>query len=251
MKVAFLLKELFNLNGTAYYDFIPYKYGAYSFQLNQDLIKLCEINFIQNSEGYRTNTAFNFNNEAIKEAIVQYKEYSVSELENMIYEEYPYYTLNSKIHKKTYSPEKKDGVYTIGYEGISVDTFLNRLIQNSIDLVADVRAVPLSRKYGFSGRQLENILSKINIKYSSVKDLGVADGIRKRMGEISREEYLYLYEVSLKNKTKQLEEISQTVNSSGNVAILCFEKNHEECHRSVVSKHIQTDKKVIHIESKF
>jgi uncharacterized protein (DUF488 family) len=247
MKMAFLLKQLFNFDDTAYYDFIPYKYGAYSFQLDQDLNKLYEINFIQKSEGYRTDTTFSFNNEAIKEAIAQYKECSASELENIIYEKYPYYTLNSVIHKKTFFPDKKDGVYTIGYEGISVDTFINTLIKNSIDVVVDVRAVPLSRKYGFSGGQLENMLPKINIKYSSLKGLGVADSIRKRIGEISRDEYLGLYEISIKNKTEQLKELSQIVNLDGNVAILCFEKNHKECHRSVVSEHIQTDKKVLHI----
>jgi hypothetical protein len=39
-------------------------------------------------------------------------------------------------------------IYTLGYEGISLEAYINKLIKNDVKLLCDVRKNPLSRKFG-------------------------------------------------------------------------------------------------------
>ncbi|MDR2869636.1 MAG: DUF488 domain-containing protein [Deferribacteraceae bacterium] len=247
MKVAFLIHKSLCLDSVTFYDFVPYKYGAYSFQLDKDIVKLCELKLLRysDSEGFVTSKIFK--NELSKEFVSKYQEETAKTLTDLIYEQYPYYTLNSVIREKNYSISEMDGLYTIGYEGRSIDSFVNILIQNNIKIVADVRATPLSRKYGFSVRQLESILLKMGIHYYSAKSLGVPNHIRNLIDEISMDEYLDLYSVALKNQSESLGKLSQIINQGTSTVLLCYENNHQECHRSVVAKKVETDKKVVNL----
>ena len=64
-------------------------------------------------------------------------------------------------------------LYTIGYEGLNQDGFLKWLHYFNIDVVADVRDLPLSRKKGFSKTGLSDFLIKEDIEYFSYRELGV------------------------------------------------------------------------------
>lgn len=63
-------------------------------------------------------------------------------------------------------------VYTIGYEGTDIERFVKTLTAVGIEAVADVRAVPLSRKKGFSKNALQEHLEKAGIKYLAMQQLG-------------------------------------------------------------------------------
>ena len=63
-------------------------------------------------------------------------------------------------------------VYTIGYEGADVDRFLTTLKDAGVAAVADVRAVALSRKKGFSKSQLRGNLAEVALGYRHFIDLG-------------------------------------------------------------------------------
>ncbi len=56
-------------------------------------------------------------------------------------------------------------VFTIGYEGISLEIYLNKLVKNNIKLLVDVRKNPLSMKYGFSKTLLKRFCESLGIKY--------------------------------------------------------------------------------------
>ncbi|WP_200885350.1 DUF488 family protein [Jejuia pallidilutea] len=58
-------------------------------------------------------------------------------------------------------------LFTIGYEGISLEHYLNKLIRNNIKLLCDVRKNALSMKYGFSKSQLKNACEGVCIKICS------------------------------------------------------------------------------------
>ncbi len=97
------------------------------------------------------------------------------------YTYYPEYTINSEI-RTDYMPDKEltgiqglntnttgDCLFTIGYEGISIDSYIFKLLENNISHVIDVRKNPASMKYGFSKSQLVRLLGKLpmNIYHSS------------------------------------------------------------------------------------
>ena len=63
-------------------------------------------------------------------------------------------------------------IFTIGYEGATMDDFLSALKQAGVERVIDVRALPLSRRPGFSKTPLQNALAEAGIEYVHLKALG-------------------------------------------------------------------------------
>ena len=70
---------------------------------------------------------------------------------------------------------------TIGYEGRSLEVYLNLLLKNSVTLLCDVRRNPLSRKYGFSKRTLSNACESVGIRYEHLPELGIASEKRREL----------------------------------------------------------------------
>lgn len=62
-------------------------------------------------------------------------------------------------------------LFTIGYEGSSLDGYLNRLIKNNVRTLIDLRRNPLSRKYGFSKKTLAETVKKLGIDYVHIPEL--------------------------------------------------------------------------------
>ncbi|MDR3233557.1 MAG: DUF488 domain-containing protein [Planctomycetaceae bacterium] len=56
-------------------------------------------------------------------------------------------------------------VYTIGYEGVTIEMFLRRLTAAGIKQLIDVRRNPLSCKPGFSKKVLAMYLNEIEVEY--------------------------------------------------------------------------------------
>lgn len=73
-----------------------------------------------------------------------------------------------------------DRIFTFGYEGLSVDAFVQRLKTTGIETVVDVRANPLSRKPGFSKRALAAALSPASIAYIHLPAMGCPKPVRDR-----------------------------------------------------------------------
>lgn len=66
----------------------------------------------------------------------------------------------------------KRTIRTIGYEGSTIEHFIAALRHAEIDVLIDVRELPLSRKKGFSKNQLAEILAKADIEYVHLRGLG-------------------------------------------------------------------------------
>jgi uncharacterized protein (DUF488 family) len=127
-------------------------------------------------------------------------------------------------------------LYTIGYEGINVDVFLNSLENNGIKTLIDVREIPQSRKPGFSKSRLKNILELHNIKYIHFPQLGSPKVIRTQLytdGDYKTffQDYRVHASVELDTIMKLLD-IAETTT----VCLLCFEHNPKKCHRSVLAE---------------
>jgi len=90
-----------------------------------------------------------------------------------VYEKYPEYTIFSEIKKKKEYIRNLTGVYSIGYEGLSIDEFLMKLIDEKIKILVDVRNNPWSMKFGFTKHKLEMFCEKMNIQYTNLPSLGI------------------------------------------------------------------------------
>jgi len=134
---------------------------------------------------------------------------------------------------------KNKVLYTSGYEGLELAQFIANLKENNIEYLIDIREKAISRKKGFSRTALYEALISENINYLHCRDLGSPSQIRKKLRE--DKDYSYFFEQFsdyLSSKGKELEKITELIAQSI-CCLLCFEKDHEKCHRKVVAKEIQ------------
>jgi len=74
-------------------------------------------------------------------------------------------------------------VFTVGYEGLTIDSFLNKLISNNVTVAVDVRNNPQSMKYGFSRKSFKQYIENAGMKYIHIPELGIPSAMRKGLGE--------------------------------------------------------------------
>ncbi len=247
------------------FDFVPYKYGSFSFQANQDLITLSSKDFISNLVSEKvSNWTLNSGHRYFKElekadqsAVKQTKretdKLNQRELIKYTYLNYPYWATKSQIAQEILNKEElalvnsqkrridKPAFFTIGYEGISLETYLNKLIINDVRLLCDVRKNPLSMKYGFSKNQLKNACESIGIEYIHISKLGIDSKKRSDLKTLS--DYTNLFDdyekTTLVENIKELKEIFNLATEYKRIAITCFEKEPVMCHRSRVANSLK------------
>lgn len=123
--------------------------------------------------------------------------------------------------------------FTVGYEGRTIDEFIAILLRARVQRVVDVRALPLSRRRGFSKTALGKALTARGIEYLHVR----AAGNPYRDLRQDPERCLSLYAKHLDGLPEVLDEVELAVNGRRS-ALLCFEARHDHCHRSVIAKRL-------------
>lgn len=239
-KIAFLLSR-----EITFYDFIPYKYGPYSFEMDKNLRVFnkngwinMEGNTIRVNQDILKQLSFETaHNKKIQEVTNNFLNLNKNTLIDFIYKTYPFYTLNSLIKKqqKIKKPGTQISIYTIGYQNFSIDLFLNVLIKKGIKTVLDVRNKPFSYKYGFSYPWLNKYLPEFGIEYINISELGIEEKYRKRLSE---EQLWVQYSTLLENKKDYVNKASLIVMKKPTV-LMCYEMNPGDCHRSRLAKRIQ------------
>lgn len=127
-------------------------------------------------------------------------------------------------------------LYTFGYEGLDLDTFIDRLKEAGVRQLVDVREYPLSRKKGFSKNALSAALVARGIEYVSVTALGCPKVIRQRFkldgdwGTYERSFCRYL-----KTQANAVRELALAAKRK-TACLLCFEADYNRCHRSLVAR---------------
>lgn len=253
-----------------YYDFVPYHYGCYSFQAQSDIellesrgwlqIEGKEIHLLEKSVKSMTGDESARASHFAK----KYKEYRGTKLVRHVYERYPYYAIHSKIAEKVLDKNSYEAViqvaknlesdskklFTIGYEGLTFEKYVNQLICHDVRMLCDVRNNPLSRKFGFSKGMLSHLLPKLGIQYVHIPDLGIASGSRNNLETES--DYVQLfkrYRKALPQKMESLDLLKGLLDQNKRIALTCFEKQHESCHRHCVSEYLEEARgiKVVHL----
>ena len=126
-----------------------------------------------------------------------------------------------------------DKLFTIGYEGADLKEFLTVLKNAGTDVLLDVRELPMSRRKGFSKNALKAALAEVGIDYRHEKRLGSPKDVRHRLRE--NWDYNRFFNDFNQHLRKQMALLDQlTEELTGNVALMCYEKDHTTCHRSSV-----------------
>lgn len=242
------------------YDFVPYKMGCFSFQANADLLTLKKYgNVSESDKSWKKEDNVNYLNELTKEdkKIISdfriiYANKTSEDLINLTYKRYPYFAINSIIAKNYLSESEIENLndyrsfdeevvlFTIGYEGISLESYLNKLIKNNIKVLCDVRKNALSMKYGFSKSQLKNACNGVGIEYIHIPEVGIDSDQRQELK--SQIDYDVLFDkYRAQNLSETLDnqiEILNLLKANKRIALTCFEADVCQCHRKHLSEAI-------------
>ncbi|MFI0243153.1 DUF488 family protein [Streptomyces sp. NPDC016845] len=127
------------------------------------------------------------------------------------------------------------GLWSAGYEGRDIDSFVASLLTAQISMVADVRLTPISRKPGFSKTRLGHALDEAGIAYTHLRALGNPKDNRAPFweGRISEGRARFRSLLRTDAARADLDVLAEHA-AQARVAVLCFEKDEQRCHRQVV-----------------
>lgn len=126
-------------------------------------------------------------------------------------------------------------LFTVGYEGMSLDAFVDELLQEGVERVVDVRENPWSRKPGFTKGPLEDALDKAGISYEHVGALGTPKAVREALGEGELESFEDAYQRHLEENEEALSRLEALADEAA-TAIMCMERRVEDCHRRFLAQ---------------
>lgn len=260
-KLLFLYCQ--ELQETPSYEFVPYRYGGFSFTSYADKRRLIERGLLADEErswqltkaGREVAPVTPAVRKKIERFAQQHKGLRGDALVAEAYRRHPYYAIRSDMAERLLAKEPqrmaavqaarpkpgKPGVCTIGYEGKNLEGYLNRLIVAGVTLLCDVRRNPLSRKYGFSKGTLTKGCEGVGIRYEHFPELGIASEERRELETQADYDALFATyrRVALPQQTKVLAQIRQWVDQGARVALTCFEALPEQCHRNCVADALQ------------
>ncbi len=243
------------------YEFVPYHYGAFSFTSYADRCRLVDWGLLADDDQKWVltkdgrNIARDLEDISIPSFAHQYRSVRGDALIADTYRRYPYYAIRSKIAEQILHDDRRtldriestrpettpSRLFTIGYEGRTLESYLNLLIRGGVTLLCDVRRNAISRKYGFSKTTLERACSGVGIRYQHLPELGIES--RRRRGLKTEADFKDLFETYrqtiLPNPGDALGRIRDWLQSGESVALTCFELEAEQCHRHCVANALE------------
>lgn len=240
------------------YDFVPYRFGAFSFTSYADRRKLIERGFLVDDE-----QSWSLSDEGRRVAgvgsdggtnsfVKRYRSLRGDKLVAETYRRFPYYAIRSEIAERVLVGEqaaleriaaaRRPGVAsplaTIGYEGHTLERFLNTLLCGGVTLLCDVRRNALSRKYGFSKGTLSRGCDGVGIRYEHLPQLGIASAQRQELSSQADYDILFAeYRTSwLPTQGETIETAAEWIRGGERVALMCYEHLPGQCHRHCVAE---------------
>ncbi len=240
--------------------FVPYKFGCFSFQANADLSTMKKYKQVSESEktwkkldqtAYWANLKLE-DRIAVTKLKAKFEGKSSRELIRYTYVNFPYYAINSTVAEKYLSKTEqlsvqakkpqsvRKALFTIGYEGLSLEEYMNRLLAADVKVLCDVRKNSFSMKYGFNKSQLQMACDGVGIRFIHIPEVGIVSDKRKELN--TQQDYDALFEdyrkTVLPETLSQQEKIVELIKTYDRVAITCFEANICQCHRKHLAEAI-------------
>lgn len=250
-----------NKQTKAEYDFIPYKFGCYSYSANADMTTMVSRGFLNEDEKTfekkdKVDYLKQLKSEDLKliqEVKTNYGKMSAAALMKYTYTNFSFYATRSEVAESILTKEEFEKVinakpkgnktilFTIGYEGISLEEYLVRLLKNDVKVLVDVRNNPLSMKYGFSKSQLKKYCASLGIDYVHIPEVGIKSDQRQELNIQSDYDKLFaVYRTNnLSNTTSYQSEILNLLKQHKRIALTCFEANICQCHRKHLAEAIE------------
>ncbi len=240
-KWAFVVsRETSSRGGAAFYEFLPYHFGPYSFSLQRDLDSLAVAGVIVGTEktweclelrgcaGLATSVEAE-----IRTVVHRFQNRPTEEVLEYVYRTYPAYTVNSKREKLAERTVALPAVYTAGYEGLQIDGFLDLLVQTGIRRLIDVRNNPIARRFGFHKSTLNRLSGLLGIEYVHIPELGIASAARQNLVAPSAHRDLFeIYErTTLIDCADAVARVGEMMMEKSSV-LVCMEAEACRCHRS-------------------
>ena len=139
-------------------------------------------------------------------------------------------------------------IFTIGYEGATQAELIAALQAAGVARVIDVRAVPLSRKPGFSKNVLAAGLKAAGIGYVHLKALGTPPAGREaaRRGDMATMERIYAAQLETPEAGAAAAQMIALAEEAP-AALLCFERDPAQCHRTPLRESVMADWEAINL----
>jgi len=243
--------------GEAPYDFVPYKFGAFSFTSYADRRKLIERGLLSDQDGWHIT-------EEGRKIIGRTMDMQLSSFARRhrdmhgdalvadTYRRFPFFAIRSEIAERVLKEDadalarikairvKAGGpaLSTIGYEGHTLESYLNILLRSGVSLLCDVRRNPISRKYGFSKNTLARGCEGVGIRYEHLPELGIASEQRQSLDTQADYDALFDdYERAwLPKQGAALKKIHSWIDAGERVALTCYEHQPNQCHRHCIAE---------------
>jgi uncharacterized protein (DUF488 family) len=242
-KWSFLLsREGDTRGGNAFYQFVPYKFGPFSFCLYQEATALAQQGLLVEDD-----KDWSLTDLGRKEAMAtpqdlrhdawqihrRYGHLSTEALLDEVYPRYREYTYLSSHRVLAKRPEAELAVYTAGYEGLTVDGFLDMLVQKGIRRLIDVRNNPVARRYGFHRSTLSRLCKNLEIDYVNIPELGIRSELRQDLQtQYDRDRLFDRYEkTTLVDESSLVARVAELICQKPSV-LVCMEAQPCQCHRS-------------------
>jgi uncharacterized protein (DUF488 family) len=143
-------------------------------------------------------------------------------------------------------------LFTVGYEGSKPADLFASLQASGVELLIDVRDVPISRKPGFSKTSLSQGLENVGIQYLHLKGLGDPKPGRMAAREGRYSDFRRIFAAHMASTAAQQALRDAVSAASKSVAcLLCFEQDHTNCHRGIVADSMALDAKfsLVHLSA--
>lgn len=241
------------------YEFVPYKFGGFSFTSYADRNRLIERGLLADEGAWKLTASGRLAAHSLASPVrMCIDEFARGHaglrgdaLVATAYGRHPYYAIRSEITARVLYDDIKTlgaiaaaqpvavhgGLCTIGYEGRTLEGYLNRLILDGVALLCDVRRNPLSRKYGFSKGTLRSACEGVGIRYEHLPELGIASEDRGNL--VTQGDYDALFAAYerdwLPRQSTALSRIADWINAGQHVALTCYERLPQQCHRHCVA----------------
>ncbi len=133
-------------------------------------------------------------------------------------------------------------IFTIGYEHSTQASVVSALKEAGVELLADIRYLPLSRRPGFSKNSLKAGVEEAGIAYRHFKHLGTpAEGrAAARRGDHAELARIYAGQLELPEALAQMAELRELALGK-QVCLICVEREAAHCHRRLLIEALLAD----------
>jgi len=243
------------------YDFVPYKFGCYSYSAKADMNTMVKKGYLTETEKKydKKDTSSYFtklkpaDRLLLQQVVSDYGTMSSNALIKHTYLNFPFYAIRSTIAKdvlpgqlferveKATPKDEEITLFTIGYEGISLEMYLQKLVRSNVKLLVDVRKNPLSMKYGFSKTLLKRYCNSLGIEYIHLPEVGINSDKRQQLETQADYDRLFMEyrNTTLSDTAETQKRILSLLKQNNRIALTCFEAEPCQCHRSHLANAIR------------